>query len=205
MLSKLRRKFGGFFYSLALLLAKGGLRPNHLTFMGLFLSIIIPVITYITKSPLLALVLVLLSSFADVLDGSLARVKGLMTRFGAFLDSLCDRVSDTAYSITLLILGLDPLVVMIFLATSLIISYSRARAESLGLKLEGIGLMERAERILVITIVLIFLTIDRLRYIAISNIVLLIASVLNVLTIVQRGLAVWKYLKGISMKHGSSP
>jgi archaetidylinositol phosphate synthase len=95
----------------------------------------------------------LISGFADVLDGSVARAKGLVSSRGAFLDSTFDRLGELLVFIGILVGRLsDPLIILIALSFSLLVSYARARGESLGISLSGTGIGERAERILVLSI-----------------------------------------------------
>jgi archaetidylinositol phosphate synthase len=98
-------------------------------------------------------VFLLISGFADVLDGSVARAKGSVSSRGAFLDSTFDRLGELLVFIGIFMGRIsDPLLILIALSFSLLVSYARARGESLGLKLSGTGIGERAERILVLSI-----------------------------------------------------
>ena len=125
--------------------------PNQITMTGLVLSFAAGA-ALAGGRYLVAAGLLLAGSLCDVLDGSLARRSGKSTRFGAFLDSTVDRYAEMA-----LFLGLavyftrrtDSLyVAVVFVATagSLLVSYTRARAEGLGLECK-VGLMERPERL----------------------------------------------------------
>ena len=79
-------------------------------------------------------------------------IKKTTTR-GAFLDSNFDKVSEALIFIAIAIGGLsNPILAMIALSTSILVSYLRARAESLGIELKGIGVGERAERLLIFAI-----------------------------------------------------
>jgi CDP-diacylglycerol--glycerol-3-phosphate 3-phosphatidyltransferase len=95
-------------------------------------------------------------SILDILDGALARAGGKSTPFGAFLDSTTDRVSEcfmlTAIAYVLARQGKDVFVAvaMAALAGSILVSYTRARAEALGLR-GDVGIGSRAERVVVIT------------------------------------------------------
>lgn len=130
------------------------LKPNHLTFMTLFISL--GTVPAFLHSLWLGGIGVLLSGVLDTLDGSLARKLKQQTRAGAFLDSVFDRYSDF-----LMVLGIwlffqahpvpaqvliTPLLFLL-LAGSFMVSYSRARGEGLGLSI-SLGLFERAERII---------------------------------------------------------
>jgi archaetidylinositol phosphate synthase len=99
-------------------------------------------------------VLLLLSGFFDIVDGSVARVTNQRSEKGAFLDSCFDRISEVVIFAGISYGKLaDPLSCLVGLGMSLLVSYTRARAESLGFELKGIGVGERAERILIIALV----------------------------------------------------
>jgi len=98
--------------------------------------------------------MILLSGLADVMDGEVARQRGLANRAGAFVDSTLDRFSEFAVFIGLAAFfgsGFPVLAVLVALGGSLLVSYTRARGESLGVLCKG-GLMQRAERILLLGI-----------------------------------------------------
>ena len=103
--------------------------------------------------------LVLLGGAHDIFDGRVARLSGLQSKFGAFYDSVLDRISEVTiyiglislynqYEMSLLNIGMIYMIALA-MAGSLIISYSRARAETLGLDC-SVGLMQRAERIVLL-------------------------------------------------------
>lgn len=101
----------------------------------------------------IASIMLLISGFFDIVDGSVARVMKKTTPRGAFLDSNFDKVSEALIFIAIAIGGLsNPILAMIALSTSILVSYLRARAESLGIELKGIGVGERAERLLILAI-----------------------------------------------------
>ena len=101
----------------------------------------------------IASIMLLISGFFDIVDGSVARVMKKTTTRGAFLDSNFDKVSEALIFIGIAIGGLsDPILAMIALSTSILVSYLRARAESIGVELKGIGIGERAERLLILAI-----------------------------------------------------
>ena len=98
--------------------------------------------------------LVLASGFFDIVDGQVARVAGRASRRGAFLDSVFDKVAEVAIFGGILAGGLaDAWLVFLAASLSLLVSYSRSRAESLGVQLGGTGIGERAERLLVLAAV----------------------------------------------------
>lgn len=96
----------------------------------------------------------LLSGFFDIVDGSVARITKQMSKKGAFLDSVFDKIGEVIIfgGIALGQLA-DSFWCLVALGMSLLVSYTRARAESLGGKLKGVGIGERAERLLIIAII----------------------------------------------------
>jgi archaetidylinositol phosphate synthase len=104
-------------------------------------------------SQIIASIMLLISGFFDIVDGSVARVSKRSTSRGAFLDSNFDKISEVLIFIGIAIGGLSsPILAMIALSTSILVSYLRARAESLGIELKGVGIGERAERLLILSI-----------------------------------------------------
>jgi archaetidylinositol phosphate synthase len=104
-------------------------------------------------SQIIASIMLLISGFFDIVDGSVARVSKRSTSRGAFLDSNFDKISEALIFIGIAIGGLsNPILAMIALSTSILVSYIRARAESLGIELKGVGIGERAERLLILSI-----------------------------------------------------
>jgi archaetidylinositol phosphate synthase len=98
-------------------------------------------------------VLVLVSGWFDVVDGAVAKVAGRSSKRGAFLDSTLDRVGEVVVFAGILIGGhAPPLFVFAAITSSLLVSYTRAKGDSLGVSLSGVGVGERSERILVLAI-----------------------------------------------------
>ena len=138
------------------ILRKTKLTPDHLTVIGLLIGAAAAVAVGAGHLRW-GLVLVIAAALPDLLDGALAKASNTSSQRGAFFDSTVDRITDA-----LLLGGLayyfatteDPrLAVLPFAvsAVSSVISYQRAKAESLGLDAKG-GLMERAERIVVLCV-----------------------------------------------------
>jgi CDP-diacylglycerol---glycerol-3-phosphate 3-phosphatidyltransferase len=142
-------------------LARTRVSPNALTAAGVTLCAVAAVLVYLEyRGELLffwlAAVVFVVGSVLDILDGALARESGKGTPFGAFLDSTTDRMSEG------LVLGAIALVfaregneialgfAIAAVAGSFLVSYTRARAEALGLK-GDVGIGSRAERVVVIT------------------------------------------------------
>jgi len=128
-----------------------GLTPNQMTLLGLAAAALTPAGFFF--HPLAGASLILLSGLADSIDGMLARRTGKPSVHGAFLDSCLDRISDSFYLMGVWILFWPDhhplaggLVMAACLTSTFLISYTKARAESLGALLTG-GLMERAARI----------------------------------------------------------
>jgi CDP-diacylglycerol---glycerol-3-phosphate 3-phosphatidyltransferase len=101
-----------------------------------------------------------LTALFDVLDGTVARRRNMSSRFGAFLDSSLDRVADGAVMGGLAVFYATsaahrsvPLLVacLVGMIGVLLTSYTRARAEALGLEMKGIGLLERPERVVLLS------------------------------------------------------
>lgn len=140
----------------AKLLSKTGVTPNMLTVMGFLVSIAAAIL--VAKEYFLAggLVILLAGAF-DLLDGPLARATGKTTRFGAFLDSTLDRLSEAAVIGGILAYYAyhegtwESLLAYGCFVGSVMVSYLRARAEGLGVKCE-VGIFTRAERVVVMSI-----------------------------------------------------
>ena len=136
------------------LLRKTGLSPDHLTILGVLISIA-AAFAIGSGRLYLGFALVILAAIPDLLDGALAKASNQASQRGAFFDSVIDRLTDAVIFAGVAYYymnGDDPRLGMVpfgILGFSLIISYQRAKAESLGLEAKG-GLMERAERIILL-------------------------------------------------------
>ena len=168
-------------------LRKTGLSPDHLTIVGLVIAAGAAVAIGFGWLGL-GLVLVVLAALPDLFDGALAKASNSSSQRGAYFDSVVDRVTDATIlgGVAWYLASHDsphmsvlPFAVM---ALSSVISYQRAKAESLGLDAKG-GLMERAERIIALCIGLLFpvLLIP----------MLWVMLVLTAVTAVQRFVKVW--------------
>lgn len=155
MLDRLRNAITPIVLSVGRGLAKTGLPPNFWTFLGLFVSMVAGAIyaNLIAGGTLLAGLVLLLAGALDIADGAVAKATNNITKSGAFLDSTIDRVSEVAVFAGILYSNsVDGYLVLLTLAFSLLVSYTRARGESLGLSLSGVGIGERPERIIVLVI-----------------------------------------------------
>lgn len=169
-------------------LRRTGLTADHLTVLGIVFAVAAAVA--IGRGALqLGLVLVILAALPDMLDGAVAKASDSASQRGAFFDSVVDRLTDSVLfggvawyfaSVESAHMAILPMAVM---GASSLISYQRAKAESLGLNAKG-GLMERAERIIVLCIGLLF---DVLLVP-----VMWIMLVLTIVTAVQRFVLVWR-------------
>jgi CDP-diacylglycerol--glycerol-3-phosphate 3-phosphatidyltransferase len=143
--------FFSFLAPLVKVLTKWGVHPNTLTLTGLIITCMASVALF-KGSLRTGGVLILLGGLCDSLDGNLARATGKATRSGALLDSVIDRYSEfvmflgiAAYFIAMKSYFIL-VVTFIALCGSIMVSYTRARAESLGFESKA-GMMQRAERI----------------------------------------------------------
>lgn len=140
-----------------------GLSPTFWSAIAFALAILSSILFGISKfldandimfpSQIIASILLLISGFFDVVDGCVARVLNKSTPKGAFLDSNFDKISEALIFIGIAIGGLsNPILAMIALSSSILVSYLRARSESLGIELKGVGVGERAERLVILSI-----------------------------------------------------
>jgi len=176
------------------LLARTGITPNTVTWLGLLIAIGAGVLVGIGH-PFVAGFVVLVGGFFDIIDGALARSTDRITRFGAILDSTLDRAGEAVVLLGLLVFytreqsTTGVVVVGVVWLMSLLVSYIRARAEGMGLECE-VGLFTRAERVILLALGLLLSQVgDALL------IVLAIIAALSFLTVVQRLRHVWRQTK----------
>jgi CDP-diacylglycerol--glycerol-3-phosphate 3-phosphatidyltransferase len=186
-----RKRSSGLLSTLVRPLAAAGVAPNAITVTALLLAACAAAVLangYMAWGG----GLILLAGALDALDGSLARLTGQQSRFGAFLDSTLDRYSDALVFVGLawfyLNAGARMEVMLIFasLVGSVMVSYTRARAEGLGLECKG-GLLTRLERVLIIATALIIGWVQPM---------LALMAVLTNVTAAQRIWHVWQVTKG---------
>jgi len=196
MLTKLKEKVQQMLKAEAEAAHKIGLTPNTTSIIGISFSFLSAIAYTLAQSNttylLLATILLLLSGFCDTLDGILARLYHEATVLGGFLDSLLDRYAD-AFVYAGIIIGklCDPFWGLAALIGSLLVSYSRARAEAASLKMESVGLAERAERI----IILAAASLVAMFWLPALNTAMIILAILSNLTVAQRALYVYRKLK----------
>lgn len=205
VLTKLKQRIQQMLSTEAKIVHKIGFTPNRLSILGFILSIA-SAVAYGLSSPesvwllLLATFLMLSSGFCDTLDGIVARIYGEATVFGGFFDSVLDRYSDAIIYMAILVSGLSnyalgsfwgTILVLVTLTGSLLVSYTRARAEAAGIKMESIGFAERAERMIILSFVSImaYFWLPAMGY-GIGSL-----AILSTLTVIQRSLYVYRKLK----------
>jgi CDP-diacylglycerol--glycerol-3-phosphate 3-phosphatidyltransferase len=161
--------------------------PNVITLVGLGVTVVAAALIGLDLLLPAGLVLLLAGSM-DILDGAVARVSGRAQRYGAFLDSTADRYGEGAIYLGMLYLFLvrlhqDPQVFLVVAAMlgSLLVSYVRARAQSLGFTCDG-GWFARPERVVVAALGLV---------VGQLTIALWILAIATNLTAIQRIYIVW--------------
>jgi CDP-diacylglycerol---glycerol-3-phosphate 3-phosphatidyltransferase len=194
-------------------LVRHRVHPNLLTTFG-FLATAGAGLAFHRHAVHLAGLLILLGGFFDILDGRVARLTGLGSKFGAFYDSTLDRISEIVVFLGILSLYNDAepdgpdlavwwlgdvamiYLVMLAMAGSLMISYTRARAEALGLDCR-VGLMPRAERVVLIGGAALFFGLAWQGLVL--KVVIIVLAVLTNLTAFQRIVWVYQHARGVPL------
>jgi len=128
----------------------------------------------------------------DSIDGFVARKTNRVTSFGAFLDSTLDRVTDALMALPLYIVSLlNFYEVFLLVLGEFLVSYTRARGETLGIKMSGIGIAERAERIILKFVIYALLAFS---YSQTAYIFFWILLILTYVTVIQRVIHVYRSL-----------
>lgn len=136
--------------------ASTGLSANFWTLVGLVFALASALVygLGIEFGLIIGGILLLVSGFFDMVDGQVARATGKTSQKGSYLDSMFDKIAEVAIFLGLLVGGYaEPYLVMLAITLSLLVSYARAKSDALNIKLQGVGIGERAERLLVIAIV----------------------------------------------------
>jgi len=168
-------------------LAATGINPNLLTFLGLLVNFGAAV-SFAVGNFRTGAIIIFFAGFLDMLDGQVARRQNRVTAFGAFYDSTLDRYADMALYMGLLVYysvsGRTPYVVLAAVATagSVMVSYARARAESL-IPLCKVGFMERPERLVLLIIGGLFSRMAQ---------VLWVIAVISTITVINRIIFTWQ-------------
>jgi len=169
-------------------LALSRINPNVLTFMGLVVNIVAAVMFGYANGENQARLfryaglIIIASGFFDLVDGQVARATNRVTRFGAFFDSVVDRYSDASQFLGLLVFYARGdrffyvVLTAIVMISAIMVSYTRARAESL-IGSCRVGFMERPERLVLVIIGALF---------NVMAPVLWVIAVLSTITVIHR-------------------
>lgn len=180
-------------------MALARISPNVLTFMGLVINVIAAILFGYANPDNQAHLfwyagwVVFLAGFFDMVDGRVARARNQVTRFGAFFDSVLDRYSDAALFFGLLVYYARinrffyVVLAALVMISCVMVSYTRARAESL-IGTCKVGFMERPERLVLIIIGALF---NRMAP------VLWLIAVLSTITVIHRMYYTWQQTEAI--------
>ena len=189
MLNNLRDSLKPYLQSIGRAFASTGISPNVWTVVGLvfaFASSLVYGINF-EYSLILGGIILLVSGFFDIVDGQVARYTNKITKTGGFLDSVFDKIAEVAIFFGILVGGYaEPYLVFLAITLSLLVSYTRAKADAAQIKLQGIGIGERAERLLVIAIV---------GMIGFMEIAVIIVVIIASITLIQRLIVMSKNIK----------
>jgi archaetidylinositol phosphate synthase len=156
MLSRFQFLVEGFFQSSSKLFHRAGLSPNSLTLIGFLLALVAGTLYWGGLSGwewIGAILVLLIGSFFDAVDGAMARKYAKVSKFGGVLDSVLDRVGEIALYAGLLAGSLvQPWIGIWALSAALMVSYVRARVSVEGVTLKGVGIAERPERLLILIV-----------------------------------------------------
>jgi archaetidylinositol phosphate synthase len=169
--------------------AATGLSPNFWTAVGLGFALLSALVygLGIEFGLIIGGVLLLVSGFFDMVDGQVAKVTGKTSKKGSYLDSMFDKIAETAIFLGILVGGYaEPYLVFLAITLSLLVSYARAKSDIINVKLQGIGIGERAERLLVIAIIGI---------IGFMDYAVIIVVIIAGITLVQRMIVTTKNIK----------
>lgn len=149
---KYKSSFGNMIRPLSLVLHRRGVTATHVTVIGLIASVV-GAFSYYRGYFVAGGIFLLLAGLSDALDGSVARSSGDVTPFGSFIDSVADRYSELfLFGGLALYYGSTPVLLLVLLSIggSVMVSYTRAKAENIIGQCD-IGLMERPERLIVLS------------------------------------------------------
>ena len=195
MLNKFRKSLQPILEKIGFLFSSIGLSPNTLSLIGFIITIISSIIFGINNLQLdptinfsaIGSLVLLAGGFFDVIDGSVAKITKRTSRKGSFLDSTLDKISET-----IIFLGIaigefaNPILCLLAVSSSLLVSYIRSRAETFGIDLSGVGFGERAERIIILAVMGLLSFPHSLEY----GVIIVIG--ISMITIIQR---IYKTLK----------
>lgn len=173
------------------LLCRTGISPNLLTVIGFLFNVVVAWIVALGHQRS-AGILLTLGSLCDFFDGALARQSAQTSRFGAFLDSVLDRFSESVIFLGLLWYAFvrsdqtSLLLVYVTIISSLLVSYIRARADGIGVECR-VGYGTRFERMMILMAGLILRQVEW---------TLWILATLSILTVLHRVYYVWRATRG---------
>jgi len=191
---------------------KLGITPNIATLLGFLVSVIaaglIFIYPYWNWILLVTAGLFFVAGYFDALDGAIARNSHQITKFGGFLDSVLDRYSDAIIIGCIILVGYPistlciPWIGLIALIGSLLVSYTRARAEAAGVENFSVGFFERSERMILIMFVLFLQGNPLIQYTTnplynYTGIGMIILAICTHLTVIQRILHARKVLSEV--------
>ena len=193
MLEKIRDKVEPITNRIGQELSKLGMTPIMLSIFAIIFSLISAFfysnliqfeINNIISNQALGAIFLLIAGLCDMLDGAIARVTKKSTLRGAFIDSTFDRVTEIIIFAGLLIgQYAEPLLVFFAITLSMLVSYSRTKAEAINVDLRGIGIAERSERILILCLC---------SFINEIRLAIIIIIILSFITFMERFIAVMK-------------
>lgn len=191
-----RKTFKSLLETVARFFQRLGITPNQLTFTGLVLQAGVAVVIALGYLPLAGVLLIFTAIF-DAFDGTLARMTGKSSKFGAFFDATIDRIAEALVLFGLLIYfsgqpdaRTEVLLIYAAVVGSLLVSYTRAKAESLDIPCTE-GILTRAERVALLVIGLVLANWQPIAALPPAiTIVLWLLAILSNFTAVQRILAV---------------
>lgn len=193
MLTELARKYSRIFLEpIARFIGWTHISPNVITMIGFLLTVGVAIVIGLGHLEIGGVLIMAAAGF-DALDGTLARMMGRTSRFGAFLDSTIDRFSEAVIFLGLFIYftiqgnaQMELILIYTTIVGSLMVSYARARAEGIGVNLKD-GWLTRFERVSLLVIGLIF---------GILPWVLWILAIFTNFTAIQRMWMVWRITGG---------
>lgn len=180
LLNNLRDSLKPYLQKIGQVFASTGISPNVWTVIGLFFAFVSSIVYGISfeYSLILGGIILLISGFFDIVDGQVARYTNKITKSGGFLDSVFDKIAEVSIFFGILIGGYaEPYLVFLAITLSLLVSYTRAIADTAKIKLQGVGIGERAERLLVIAII---------GMIGFMEIAIIIVIIIAAITLIQR-------------------
>ena len=169
--------------------ASTGLSPNFWTSVGLVFAVISAIVygLGLEFGLIIGGILLLVSGFFDMVDGQVARITGKTSQKGEYLDSMFDKIAEVSIFLGILIGGYaDAYLVFLAITLSLLVSYARAKSDIIKIKLQGVGIGERAERLLVIAII---------GMIGFMDYAVIIVIIIAGITLVQRMMTTTKNIK----------